>query len=91
MYYLQDDFDAVKIVNNSTIVLNTKGYYTSEPNTIHDPGKNIAYKGIEFRGQQFHFILDYCVGILLVSPALESLMGMFQKMGQSFPIMKYQA
>jgi GH25 family lysozyme M1 (1,4-beta-N-acetylmuramidase) len=73
MYYIQDDFNAVKIVNNSTIVLNTKGYYTSVPDTIHDAQKNVMYKGIEFKGDQYQFILNYSIGSLIVSSELPGL------------------
>ncbi|MCE3227016.1 MAG: hypothetical protein K0S32_1567 [Bacteroidetes bacterium] len=66
MYFIQDGFNTVKNVSN-TIVLNTKGDYTAVPDTIHDIQKNIIYKGIEFRADQYNLILDTTAGLLMVA------------------------
>jgi lysozyme len=72
MYYIQDDFNAPKIIQNS-IILNTKGYITISPDTIHDSNKNVIYKGLVFRADQYHLIMDACTGSLLISKSLKEL------------------
>jgi len=73
MYFIQDGFNATKILNNN-IILNSRGDYTSAPDTIHDSGKNIIYKGIVFRSDTYNLILDTTVGSLIVSESLKDLL-----------------
>lgn len=78
MYFIQDGFNAVKIVNNNynnkTIVLNTNGDNTTVPDAIHDIRKNVIYKGLEFRSEQYRVIHDATVGTLLVTDQLKELL-----------------
>lgn len=73
LHYIQDYFDAPRVVNN-TLFLNTKGYYSSAPDTILDGNKNTIYKGIIFRDYHYKLILDTTVGNLLVSESLTTLL-----------------
>lgn len=73
LYYVQDYFDAPRVVN-TTLFLNTKGYYSSAPDTILDDNKNIIYKGIIFRDYHYKLILDTTVGNLLISESLAGLL-----------------
>jgi hypothetical protein len=73
MYYIQDSFDAPRVVNN-TLFLNTKGYYSSTPDTIHDGNKNVIYKGVIFRDYHYNLILGAAIGNLLVSELLAGLL-----------------
>jgi hypothetical protein len=71
LYYLQDSFTAPKVVNN-TIFLNAKGDCSVSPDTILDRNKKVIYKGIIFRNDHYHLILDTVAGALLVSDSLGS-------------------
>lgn len=73
LYYVQDYFDAPRVINN-TLFFNTKGYYSSAPDTILDGNKNIIYKGIIFRDYHYKLILGTTVGNLLVSESLAALL-----------------
>lgn len=72
-YFLQDKFDGVKIVGNN-IILNTKGDYTSAPDTIQDVHKNVLYKGIEFKDNQYKQIFESTTGSLIITDKLEGLL-----------------
>jgi GH25 family lysozyme M1 (1,4-beta-N-acetylmuramidase) len=61
------------VVNNQ-LLLNTKGYYSSSPDTIRDPEKNVVYSGITFRDNHYRFILGMVAGTLLVSASLGDLL-----------------
>jgi GH25 family lysozyme M1 (1,4-beta-N-acetylmuramidase) len=69
MYFLQDGFDAPKVTGN-TILLNTRGYYTTAPDTIYNSDKNVMYKGVVFRNDHYNLILNVTAGFLLVSETL---------------------
>jgi hypothetical protein len=72
LYYLQDGFTAPKVVNN-TIFLNAKGDCSVSPDTILDRNKNVIYRGITYRNDHYHLILDTVAGSLLVSDSLGEL------------------
>ena len=72
-YFIQDEFEEAKVLNNGTVILNSKGYYSSVPDTIYDSAKNEIYKGIQFTGEQFQIISNYCVGSFTVSGNLKAL------------------
>lgn len=72
LYYVQDYFDAPRVVNN-TLFLNTKGYYSSSPDTICDGNGNVIYKGVIFRDYRYSLILGAAAGTLLVSESLAGL------------------
>ncbi|MDR1671862.1 MAG: hypothetical protein LBS09_00110 [Bacteroidales bacterium] len=73
MYFIQDCFDAPKVVNNQ-LLLNTKGYYSSSPDTIRDPNKNTVYSGVIFRDDHYRLILETVAGTLLISGTLGELL-----------------
>jgi|GEM_PF-860724 len=73
MYYLQDGFNAPKIVND-TLVFNTKGDYSTNPDTIYNSSNEVIYKGILYRGIQHNYIVQLACGSLLASPTLAQLL-----------------
>jgi lysozyme len=73
-YFIQDDFKEAKIIKNGTIILNSKGYFSSAPDTICDAQKNDIYKGIQFSGEQFQLIINHCVGNLIISESINNLL-----------------
>jgi GH25 family lysozyme M1 (1,4-beta-N-acetylmuramidase) len=73
MYFIQDGFNNARI-QNGNIILNARGDYSSAPDTIHDSGKNIIYKGIVFKTDIYNLILSSTTGSLLVSESLRSLL-----------------
>ncbi len=73
MYFLQNDFDAPKI-SGKTIVLNSKGFYTDAPDTIHDSNSNVIYKGITFYGDSYKRILNFTSGSIITSENIKDLL-----------------
>jgi GH25 family lysozyme M1 (1,4-beta-N-acetylmuramidase) len=73
MYFIQDCFDAPKVVNNQ-LLLTTKGYYSSSPDSICDSAKNTVYSGVIFRDDHYRFILGTVTGTLLISDTLNDLL-----------------
>lgn len=73
IYFIQDDFESAKILNNGSIILNSKGYFSSAPDTILDTHKNEVYKGMQFSGEQFQLIFNHCIGNLIISEEINTL------------------
>lgn len=73
MFFIQDGFVGAKASQN-TIILNTKGDYTSSPDTIHDKSGAISYKGIVSRDDSYEFIIASTVGHLIVNSQIEQLL-----------------
>lgn len=73
MFFIQDEFVGVKASQN-TIILNTKGDYTSSPDTIHDKSGAISYKGIVNRDDSYELIVASTVGHLIVNSQIEQLL-----------------
>jgi len=73
MFFIQDGFVGAKASQN-TIILNTKGDYTSSPDTIHDKSGAISYKGIVSRDDSYELIIASTVGHLIVNSQIEQLL-----------------
>jgi hypothetical protein len=73
MYFVQDGFDAPKVINNQ-LLLNTKGYFSSSPDTVRDTNKSLVFSGIIIRDDHYRLILSVAVGTLLISGTLGDLL-----------------
>ena len=69
IYFIQDGFDAPKVTGN-TILLNTRGHYTTAPDAIYDGNRNVIYEGVVFRNDHYNLMLNVTAGFLLVSGTL---------------------
>lgn len=72
MYFLQDDFRNAQ-PTSGTIVLNSKGYNTSAPDTIHDKHMQIVYKGVVFDSDTYEMIMNVMVGDIYISEKIKGL------------------
>ncbi|HEX8563516.1 MAG TPA: GH25 family lysozyme [Flavobacterium sp.] len=73
MFFLQDDFVTAQ-PSKGSIVLNSRGFYTSSPGTIHDKDGNIIYKGVVSQGENYDVILSATTGSLIVNSHLNDVL-----------------
>ena len=87
LYFFQDNFDDPK-VSKDIIYLNSKGDYTSSPDSILNGSDKVIYKGKTFQHETFELISSTLSGHIIISGNIHELIKHHEKKQHEKPIEK---